>query len=154
MSFIFFRILFVLALPIFFAGCATDPKAAAIKDQNISLMELTHIVKDFIPGGAHVVSANGREYTSEKFIIVGNEYKPSTNDKVRYTCKIEIVNSSRPFNIVISAFREVLETRRGTARYLNAGEDLRVANLLKQQLRDRLAKRRDDLNFLDDFKVF
>ena len=151
-----FRLLLFVSLlsSLWLEGCATPPHASSIQDQNLSIGELKHIVKDFLPVGVRKLSANGREYTSEYFVYENNEYKAPTDKKFRFFCKIEIMNTSRPFDIMITAFREVRDDRPSGYRFVSDGPDVRLAKLLKQQLRDRLAKRRDDLNVLDDFKVF
>lgn len=150
-----FKLSLVVTMACTLSGCKHyNPEAVEIPEQHISLNELKHILNKFIPAGIQSLSENGREYVSRPFIMHGNEYKPATENRVRYYCKILVLNSSRPFDIQITVHREVRRDLASGHRYFETGTDLRIATLLKRQLRDRLAKRRDDMNLLDDFRIF
>lgn len=137
------------------ASCATAPITyVTIKNQNISLNELTFIVHQMMPLGVRLVSPNGREFLSQNFIYENNQYTAANDSHTRYYAHITILNSSRPYDLQIEVRKEDRVDRKGQIRYVYRGPDFRLAKILKAQLRDRLAKRRDDLNVIDDFRVF
>lgn len=150
-----FRILFAF-LVVLITGCATTPpeNVVVIEEQNIALQELKNIIKQVIPVGVRDVSPNGREFTSQFYLYEDKQYVPAKDTNLRFWARMLILNSSRPFDIEIEVRREVRVERGSHVGYVDKGYDLRLANLLKDQLKERLVKRRDDLNLIDDFRVF
>jgi len=84
----------------------------------------------------------------------GKDYSPAKDSSTRYYARMLILNSSRPFDLEIEVLREVRQDVNGRIIYAADGYDLRLARLLKQQVKEALSKRRDDLNLIDDFRVF
>jgi hypothetical protein len=137
-------------------GCVTKspPGAIAIKNVNMSLGEVKNFIHHALPIGIRTISDNGREFYSQHFLVDKNEYVPAKDADIRYTARVLILNSSRPFEIEVEVRREVRRDRNGRIIYADEGYDLRLARILKDQIKDALAKRRDDLNLIDDFRVF
>jgi hypothetical protein len=130
------------------------PGAVGIKDVNMSLGEVKNFIRHVIPLGFRAISDNGREFYSQYFLMDKNSYVPVKDANMRYTARILILNSSRPFDIEIEVRHEVRRDFNGHISFGDNGYDLRIARQLRDQLKDALAKRRDDLNLIDDFRVF
>lgn len=139
------------------AGCATKPLGGtvALRQINISLGEVTNLIRHTIPLGIRTVSPNNREFLSQNFVLVdGKDYAPAKDANTRYYAKMLILNSSRPFDLEMQVLREVREDVNGRIVYSFDGYDIRLARMLKTQVKEALSKRRDDLNVIDDFRVF
>jgi hypothetical protein len=152
-----FVVLILLAL--FFSGCADlklqhDDQSVLLKEQVISLIELKAIIKEVIPLGVRTISPNGREFDSQVFLFENNQYIPAKDATVRYWAKMIILNESRPYDIEIEVRVERRTTLNGRTQFVSDKVDMSLARLLRTQLKDRLSKRREDLNLLDDFRVF
>lgn len=120
----------------------------------MSLGEVKNFIKHVIPLGIRTISPNGREFFSQHFLLERNEYIAAKDASIRYTARMLILNSSRPFDVEVEVRREIRRDAHGNITYRDEGYDLRIARLLRDQLREALAKRRDDLNLIDDFRVF
>jgi hypothetical protein len=120
----------------------------------MSLGEVKTFIHHVLPLGIRTMSDNGREYFSQHFLMSGKEYIPAKDSSIRYYARILILNSSRPFEIEVEVRRELRRDFNGHIIYQDGGFDLGVARLVKDQLKEALAKRRDDLNLIDDFRVF
>lgn len=139
------------------AGCVTKPPEGVVtlRQINISIGEITNLIRHTIPLGIRTVSPNNREFSSQHFLLVdGKDYAPAKDATTRYYARMLILNSSRPFDLEIEVLREVRQDVNGRIVYAADGYDLRLARLLKTQVKEALSKRRDDLNLIDDFRVF
>ncbi len=137
------------------ASCVTVPDGfVTLKEQNISIGELKTIIHQVIPLGIRSISPNGREFFSQNYLYQDGQYIPAKDSSIRYFARVLILNSSRPYDIQIEVRQEIREDSEGRIRFVDKGPDIRLAKILKAQLHDRLAKRRDDLNVIDDFRVF
>ena|GEM_PF-1264009 len=139
------------------AGCVTKPSPGSVtlRQINISLGEVTNLIRKTIPLGIRTISPNNREFFSQHFLLMdGKDYSPAKDSSTRYYARMLILNSSRPFDLEIEVLREVRQDVNGRIIYAADGYDLRLARLLKQQVKEALSKRRDDLNLIDDFRVF
>jgi hypothetical protein len=133
----------------------TTPGSVMLKNVNISLGEVLNYIKKSLPVGIRWVSPNGREYYSQYFILEKKEYVTAKDSSERYYARMLVLNSSRPFDIQVEVRRQVRQDGSdGHIRYVDDGYDLSLGRMLKDQLKERLAKRRDDLNMIDDFRVF
>lgn len=144
----------ILAVVFACARCATDRTVATIEQQNLSLNELKHIINEVLPLGVQSISPNGREYVSQRFILRDGQFIEPKESKVRYFAKISVLNTTRPYDIQITVHREVQQNRRTFGKFYVTGRDERMANIIKIILKNRIAKRRGDMNVIDDFKVF
>ena len=120
----------------------------------MSLGEVKTFIHHVLPLGIRSMSDNGREYLSQHFLMDKKEYIPAKDSSIRYYARILVLNSSRPFEIEIEVRREMRRDFNGRIAYEDDGFDLKIARLVKDQLKEALAKRRDDLNLIDDFRVF
>jgi hypothetical protein len=149
-------VLRAIVIGIFFltlAGCVSG-RNVLIPNQNISLGELKTLIHQLMPGGIQNISANGREFVSAKFIVTDGTYQLAKDARTRYFARILVLNSTRPYDIEIDVHKEMRDDEDGTIKFIDVGTDRGLTNLLRTQIKDRLAKRRDDLNLLDDFRVF
>jgi hypothetical protein len=120
----------------------------------MSLGEVKNFIKHVLPVGIRSLSDNGREFLSQYFLMDKKEYIPAKDASIRYYARILILNSSRPFEIEVEVREEMRHDINGRIVFQDGGYDLRIARLVKDQLKEALAKRRDDLNLIDDFRVF
>jgi hypothetical protein len=150
------KIVFVMLALWALTECATpNPNVLMLNNQNVSLIELKAMIKEVIPLGIRSISANGREFLSDVYIIQKSQYVAAKEAPTRYWARILILNEARPYDIEVEVRKEVRDDRGNQARYFYAaGSEVTLAKILRAQLKDRLAKRRDDLNLLDDFRVF
>lgn len=130
------------------------PGSITIHEVNMSLGEVKNFVHHSIPIGIRSISDNGREFLSQHYLYDKNEYLAAKDASIRFYARVLILNSSRPFDIEVEVRREVRRDINGRITYVNDGFDLRLARILRDQIKEALSKRRDDLNLIDDFRVF
>lgn len=107
-----------------------------------------------LPVGLRSSSANGRELLSQYFLPDKKGYTSAIEEPVRLTAKIVILGERRPYTVKVYVLREERVKTGGQVKYKVRGQDLRIANAIKNDLQTRLAQRREDLNIIDDFRVF
>lgn len=139
-------------------GCATiaaSRHTARIKGVDWPLGELRSLAASMLPVGPRGQSGNGREIVSKHFVLEGKrDYKPSGDATERYFATVFILGDRRPYNleILVTSEKRVLKGNQFT--YVIDGYDTRLAKELEQRLQAELTKRREDLNIIDDFRVF
>jgi len=132
------------------SACAT-PGAVRLEDQNIPLKTLQKAVLITMPQGKRRVSVNGRELFSNYFVIKRGRYEKALgNEKIRYSAHILILGDRRPYTLEVLVYKE----RRGFQGYRREKIDEGIARVVLRRIQKALTKRRDDLNIIDDFRVF
>jgi hypothetical protein len=153
-----FKALLVVSSLILFSGCAsfnTSPKyALLIKDVDWPLQDLSSLVAFELPTGLRSTSENGREFYSKHFVLDGPKYKPAGDSTDRYTATVTVLGDSRPYDIEIFVTHEKRVLRNSGFDYVEVGHDMTLARELQYKLKQELAKRREDRNIIDDFRVF
>ena len=147
----------VVALSFSLVGCATlgNRNAVSVKDVDWPLAELRSVAATVLPTGTRAVSPNGRELLSRHFILEGRSgYKPAADATERYFAQILILGDRRPYDIEILVTLERRVLRGNQFTYTVEGYDYKLAKELEVKLRQELTKRREDLNIIDDFRVF
>jgi hypothetical protein len=141
------------------AGCETmginSPKhARVIKNVDWPLQDLSSLVAYELPTGLRTTSANGREFYSKHFVLDGPKYKLAGDAVDRFTAMITVLGDSRPYDIEIIVTHEKRVLRSSGFDYVEVGHDMMLARELEYKLKQELAKRREDRNIIDDFRVF
>lgn len=138
-------------------GCSTFEKSLRIDNASQPYSQIRQAALNALPIGLSSSSPNGRELISKHFIYKGKgEFAEAVQNDVRQYAKITINGSRRPYTIEITVLKEVKidSSSGGAPQYRMKGYDLRLANLVKTRMEAELAKRREDLNIIDDFRVF
>ncbi len=137
-----------------FSGCSLFYKPLRIDRAHHPFGQIRQIAMKSLPVGLRSSSPNGRELHSQYFLPDKGGYKAAIEEPVRLTAKIVILNERRPYEIEIYVFREERVVSGGRVSYKVRGQDFRIANMIKEDIQTRLAQRREDLNIIDDFRVF
>lgn len=147
----------VICLCFSLAGCATlgNRNSVTVKDIDWPLSELRSIAATVLPTGTRAISPNGRELLSRHFILEGRTgYKPAADATERYFAQVLILGDRRPYDVEILVTLERRVLRGNQFTYIVEGYDYKLAKELEVKLRQELTKRREDLNIIDDFRVF
>lgn len=139
-------------------GCAalgvSPNHAIVIRNVDWPLQDLSSLVAYELPTGLRTTSQNGREFFSKYFVLDGPKYKLAGDAVDRYTATITVLGDSRPYDIEIIVTHEKRVLRSSGFDYSEVGHDLMLARELEYKLKQELAKRREDRNIIDDFRVF
>lgn len=149
--------LFIYSAFIISAGCVTTPSRNVSKIHNVDwpLAELRAVAASVLPIGQRAISPNGRELLSKHFIPEGEDsYKPAGDAVERYFASILILGDRRPYDIEVQVTYEKRVVRGNRHTYVAAGYDPLLAKEIEAKLQAELTKRREDLNIIDDFRVF
>lgn len=140
-----------------FSGCAilTTPRyATRMANLDFPVGQLQKIVVDNLPTGLRMTSPNGREFFSRYYVMDGQKYKPASDALDRFSAQIMVLGDRRPYDLEIAVIREQRVTRGAGFDYRVVGHDQDQAGKLAEKIHDQLTKRREDLNIIDDFRVF
>lgn len=155
------RPLLIPSLAIFLAlGCASlkernRVQSYTLRDLESSVADIRAAVSNSVPVGIRTVSPNGRELLSKHFLRGdGNKFRPATDAIERYYVKITILGDRRPYDVEIIVVHEKRVLRGETFLYVTDYYDNILAKDLAKQIETDLAKRREDRNIIDDFRVF
>ena len=135
------------------SGCAsiTTPRyAATIKDLDKPLIDIQRLIARTLPIGLNYASPNGREMHSKHFIMDKGVAKAVGEVADRYVATVTVLGDRRPYTLEIVVARE----NRKEGKYRIVGYDIGMARQLERRIQQELAKRREDLNVIDDFRVF
>ena len=137
-------------------GCASIGKQTTIaRNVNYPLQVIQSTVEQTLPIGKRKISQNGREYYSDYFISDGQNFRLVQQPSFRMYAKVTILGDRRPYDVVVEVYRERrVEEGRTPSSYETIGDDQRLAKVVMARLSEGLAKRREDRNFIDDFRVF
>lgn len=126
-----------------------------MKDIEASLGDIRAAVVAALPVGHRTVSSNGREILSKHFLVSGGgNFRPAGDALDRYYAQITILGDRRPYDIEIVVAHEKRVLRGETFTYAIDYYDMVLAKDLAKKLERELAKRREDRNIIDDFRVF
>ena len=139
-------------------GCTsleTNPDAVLMHEVSVPLAELRAMLVAQLPNGMAWASDNGRELTSKYFVPgPANTYKPGAEASPRYNAKITLLGDRRPYEVEILVSTERRVLRDNVLRYARVGPEPRLTRQLVDRIQRELAKRRDDHNVIDDFRVY
>jgi hypothetical protein len=135
------------------AGCST-PGGYKIENLDRPLLDLQAVASKSMPLGLRKTSVNGREYFSQYFIASERKFKPAEKSPVRSYAHIFVLGDRRPYTIQIIVHREKLTKVNGSTAFVETGLDHPVAKVVRSRVVQQLNKRREELNIIDDFRVF
>ncbi len=124
-----------------------------VADLDRSLVDLQRIAARSMPLGLRSTSPNGREYFSNYFQTVDRKFKPADTEKERHYAQVLVLGDRRPYNIQILVHRE-RKSSTAVSGYEEIGLDLGLARAVRKRILSQLNKRREELNVIDDFRVF
>jgi hypothetical protein len=139
---------------LFLCACSTFYKPLHIDGVDAPYALVRRVVMTSMPVGMRTASSNGREISSQYFLPKAKGYEDAISKDVRFSAKVIILGAQRPYQLEVYVFREHRKNVQGRVEYETVGQDLRLANRLKTEIQTRLAQRREDLNIIDDFRVF
>jgi len=125
-----------------------------VEDVKAPLQYLQRTVVSILPMGLRGNSRNGREFQSKYFVVSKGVYKEAGEAADRYYAHFTILGERRPYNVEVYVTHEQRTLDGNELTYRVIGHDSRLAKELAQSLRNRLTKRREDLNIIDDFRAF
>ena len=102
------------------------------------------------PGGILKRGANNRTFYSHYHPPGGDPRKDARRSEKRAQSVIHLLNSRRPYTIVVQYFVE----QRFNGQYQVMNMDEEQAEKIKQKLDEDLASRPDAPDFIDDFRPF
>ncbi len=142
---------FSFLLLVFSVGCALFSRGERITGLDRPLTELQRAVHEAMPVGVARVSRNGREFTSEPYAVgKRGPSKPPGDAPVRYIVQAYVLGDRRPYVIEIFVYQE----RKKSGGYVKGPADEVQTKVMRTRIERELAKRRDDRNVVDDFRVF
>lgn len=148
---------FVL-VAILLTGCAVlqrKPPSIRLTEVEGSLSDLRSAAAAACPLGHRGVSSNGREILSKHFLVSGNgDVRPAGDALERYFASITILGDRRPYEIEVFVAHEKRVLRGDDFVYVIDYYDTLLARDISRKLEVELAKRREDRNIIDDFRVF
>ncbi len=156
-----FKHLAILSLGLL-VGCSTfsnigKPRETVyINDVEAPLSDVRSAVLAALRMGYRSISGNGREILSKHFLVNrrDNSIKPAGHALERYFVKILILGDRRPYSIEVLVAHEKRVLRGDSFRYVIDYYDHMLAKDIARIIEDELAKRREDRNIIDDFRVF
>lgn len=140
---------FILTL----AGCASWGSGIRLDPVDRPLNEIQAVVGKSLPLGQRRVEAAGREWFSQYFITKGRSFVAAHTAPVRYYAHVYILGDRRPYSIEVYVKRQRREAPSSDS-YSDDGTDQELAKLIHKRIQFYLSKRREDLNIIDDFRVF
>lgn len=104
-----------------------------------------------MPLGVRSTSRNGRTFESNYFLPKGNWDEDGTDAKERAFARTTILNSSRPYQVEVTVFRQ---SKVAPGEYSAPQRDDELSERLANRIEADIANRREDRNIIDDFKPF
>jgi len=135
------------------AGCGTSG-GVKINDLDRALLDLQGIAEKSMPLGLRKTSPNGREFFSNYFVTEKRKFKPAEKLPHRMYAHILVLGDRRPYTMQIIVHKEKAATGRGASGFEDAGMDQGIAKVIRKRVVQQLTKRREDMNIIDDFRVF
>lgn len=151
---------YLLIFCVFVAGCSSlqakrRVESFKVRELESSVSDIRAVISSVIPIGVRNVSGNGREIFSKHFLMTdGNRYRPANDAVERYYVQFIILGDRRPYDLEIIVAHEKRVLRGDNFVYVIDYYDKVLARDLAHAIQDELAKRREDRNIIDDFRVF
>jgi hypothetical protein len=143
-----FVFLFFIAISALLSGC-THPQ---IKNVMVGYNNIRAVVISNLPNGLKDESMNGRTFTSGYFSPKDFD-TDGTELPERAIARIVILGEGRPYNLEVTVYRE--HRAEGSTHYVREkNPDRKLSNMLVEKVQSALADRREDRNFIDDFRTF
>lgn len=107
-------------------------------------------VQKNLPLGVRTTSRNGRTFESNYFVPKGSWEDDGTDARERAFARVTILNSSRPYQVEASVYRQ----SKISGGYSDPELDDTLSERLSNKIATDIANRREDRNIIDDFKPF
>lgn len=146
----------VFSFVVFLVGCASFEKGVQLVDVDKPLSHIQRSIVAAIPLGVRKTERAGTEIYSQYFRPGEKRFIPSHSMPERYYAKVLIRGGRRPYTIEVFVFKEERAQTPAdqVSSYVQVGQDQRLANMIRDQIKEQLSKRREDPNNIDDFRVF
>jgi hypothetical protein len=132
---------------VLFTGCATVP-APLIEKVNMPFPAARAVVAGAIPNGVRSSSSNGRELVSNYFNPDSPVLRPEPNAKLVGYAVVTILNSTRPYEVEVRAYREYPPSKGQPDS--REQFDLEAAKQVSDLIKVALAHRREERKLIDD----
>jgi len=131
-------------------------KGARIADVDKPLSSLRRAIQSSLPLGTRKITDGANRFESQYFIVGKRKFLKPLNAKHRYAAEVLIRGDRRPYSVEITVYKQVRSKSSKVTlnSFKDAGTDERIAELIKRRIIKQLSKRREDLNIIDDFRVF
>ena len=134
-------------------GCASWGSGVRIENLERPLNEIQKAASTSLPLGQRRVEKSGMEFFSRYFLTKGRKFLPAETAPVRYYAHVYILGDRRPYVIEVFVKREKRVSPRG-GEYVEDGTDQELATVVQRRIQQQLSKRREQVNIIDDFRVF
>jgi hypothetical protein len=152
------HLVLVLILSAVSACASMDPtrrQGIHLKDIEGSLAELRSAAVAALPVGNRAISPNGREIMGRHFLVSGNgNVRPAGDALERYYAQVVILGDRQPYDIEFYVIHEKRVLKGDNFIYVTDYYDTLLARDVSRKFEVELAKRREDRNIIDDFRVF
>lgn len=154
-SFVFYRIFITFGF-LWVSACTSIGDGLRINDVERPLTHIQRAVVNSMPLGLRSTEENGRLFKSKYFKAGDRKFLPAENQPIRYFAQVAVRGDRRPYSVEVYAFKQERIKKGGISdsNFKIVEMDKRLANVIRKRIRDQLSKRREDLNIIDDFRVF
>ena len=137
-----------------FSGCASWT-TVRIGDVDKPLSTIKRAIKSSLPLGTRTMDREGKRLESHYFLAGKNKFLRPIESDTRFYADVLIRGDRRPYSVEISVFKQIKQrATSGVGRFETVDPDERLAELIRKRIVEQLSKRREDLNIIDDFRVF
>ncbi|MEO0336834.1 MAG: hypothetical protein AAF202_10585 [Pseudomonadota bacterium] len=139
----------------FITSCASWT-SVRIPDVDKPLSSIRRAIKSSLPLGTRSMSQEGKAMESHYFLVGKKKFLRPIGSKTRYYASVLIRGDRRPYSIEISVTKQIKGQRslQEVPAFRDDSTDERLAELIRKRILEQLSKRREDLNIIDDFRVF
>jgi hypothetical protein len=140
---------------LFLASCASWT-TVRIGDINKPLANIRRAIKSSLPLGTRTMDREGKRLQSHYFLMGKTKFLRPINSDTRYYAEVLIRGDRRPYSVEITVIKQIKEKASPSAigTFEDDSSDERLAELVRKRIVEQLSKRREDLNIIDDFRVF
>lgn len=93
------------------------------------------------------------EWSSNYFLTRGRKFVPAQTAPRRMYAHVYILGDRRPYVVEVYVKKE-RRVSPGTNTYADDGLDQELARVIQKRIQQQLSKRREELNIIDDFRIF
>ena len=143
LSIIFFSSVLIL-------GCASHRGMVMLRNMDRPLQAIQKLVSQSFPEGPKRVLRKGRLFVSKPFIVRNGVPVPAGEAQHRYYVRVFIRGGQRPYTIDV----EGVEEKFAGQGFRVVGRSEWIAKGMARVIYEKLTKRREQMNIIDDFRPF
>lgn len=147
------QIILLLFLLVGAEGCASWGTGIRIENLERPLQEIQKAVAQSLPLGQRRIESGGMEFYSQYFLTRGRKFVPAQTAPRRLFAHVYILGDRRPYVVEVYVKKERRVSPNSNA-YAEDGLDQGLAKVIQQRIQQQLTKRREELNIIDDFRIF